>query len=85
MKRIKLLLVLAAAFMGIGGAFAGKKWKAVCEDHQQYIYQSGLGYWPVSDDYYCYQVPNICTYYLSSYAPEVYTICTYGDYVDPAQ
>lgn len=83
MKRIKFTFVVVAAVLSIGGAFASNKWKAACEIQQQYIYTSGLGYVPVSEDYYCYQVPNVCTYYISTYVPEVYSICAYGTYIDP--
>ncbi len=85
MKRIKSAFCLFAAITGLGTALASKSQRSPCEDEQQYIKVTGTTYAPVSDDYYCvtYSGAPYCTYYLSNTVPEVYTVCTYGNYVDP--
>jgi hypothetical protein len=87
MKVMKTTLVLAAIVFGTLGAMAGKKFKAVCEQEQQYMYSSAAGYQPVSNDYYCITGGSgiYCTYYISKVAPITYTVCTYGTYTDPAK
>ncbi|SIT22212.1 hypothetical protein SAMN05421788_105258 [Filimonas lacunae] len=82
MKKMKVTFMLVAVCLGIGGAFASKKFNAACIDNQQYIYVSGVGYMEVYPaTYICASNSSaICTYYKSNIAPVTYTICVYGIY-----
>ncbi len=74
-----------AIFLGVGGAFASKiKTRIDCNADTQY-YLSGSTYFPAGlygVQYYCYQVPLICTYYQPNpiSQPNVYNPCVIGEY-----
>jgi hypothetical protein len=65
MNKIKLALVAIAIVTGVGGAFASKPAKDICESAPQYYYTGSTyvlaGTYGVH--YACWSMPGTCTYY----------------------
>ena len=83
MKQIKIVLLAAAIFIGVGGAFANSKKDPACADHPQY-FKFGFNYYPAGEygvNYICLSGPGVCTYYNGNpYNPNSYIPCRTGIY-----
>lgn len=77
----KGLLPVLALIVGVASAATFRKVKSACEEQPQFYYDADMGFQPVYPEYYCMNISAICTYYMSSYSPVTYSICTVGQYV----
>ncbi|MDR3714582.1 MAG: DUF6520 family protein [Puia sp.] len=85
MKKLKIVFMATAIFLGIGGAFASRiRAKTDCSSDTQY-YLAGQNYFQAGgygDDYYCQEAPFDCTYYKPNplTEPNSYAPCVIGAY-----
>lgn len=80
MKKIKVAMISLAIVLGTGAALATRQ--NYCESFPQYI-KVGATYIPAGRygfNYFCWDLPGVCTYYKPNPFADVYYPCRTGMY-----